>query len=135
MKHQSMLIADVRCRTCASAAWAAPWQLRQLGVERNTRGKCNTRMPAPLPPHPCHSHSLRCCTDTSKYGTALCQDGSFDEKKTQKLASGGAPNRVDSGWMIKFGFKSPFKAVQQVRERIWRAYREGTQSTWEWKRI
>ncbi len=126
---ETVLHADVRCRTCASAAWAAPRQLRQLGMERNTRGKCNTRMLAPLPPHLSHSHSLRRCTDTSKYGTALCQDGSFDEKKTQKLASGCAPTRVDSGWMIKFGFKSPFKAVQQVWERSWRVYREKQRTT------
>lgn len=49
----------------------------------------------------------------------MSRDGSFDEKTTEKVASGGAAARVDSGCMLKFGFKSPFKLVHQVRSMSW----------------
>lgn len=53
--------------------------------------------------------------DSSKYGTVVSQDASFAEAASQKLASGGAAARVKSGWMVKFGFKSPFRLSQEAR--------------------
>lgn len=49
----------------------------------------------------------------------VSRDGSFDEKKVEKVASGGPAARVESGCMLKFGFKSPFRVLQQVRSGAW----------------
>lgn len=56
--------------------------------------------------------SLWKSTDRSKYGTVISRSGSFtDEVKLE----GGAETRVQAGWMLRFGFKSPFKLVLQAR--------------------